>query len=261
MMTGKDLTENLGLPAPPADVAPRLVMRWGEPAQPSVLSVQPGEIVGLAGLVGSGRTEIALRLAGARTMPQAQFEIDGKPVAIVSPRQARAQGIVYLTEDRKRDGLFLPLSILANTTAAALALFARRGGVIDGRSERASAVDVLARLHTIYPSLARPAAELSGGNQQKLLFGRALLCVPRLLVCDEPTRGIDVGAKAEIYRILVELAGLGIAIIIISSDLKELRAICHRVLVIRDGRSVVESLSADLDEETILGLASGIRDI
>jgi ABC-type sugar transport system ATPase subunit len=257
MMTGKDLMEGLDLPAPATGVPPRLIMRWDDPAQPSSFLVQPGEILGLAGLVGSGRTGIALRLAGARTTPEAEFEIDGAPVAIGSPRQARDHGIVYLSEDRKRNGLFLPLSILANTTAAALALFSRRG-LIDSRSERASAREVLARLETIYRSLARPAAELSGGNQQKLLFGRALLCVPRLLVCDEPTRGIDVGAKAEIYRILVELTALRIAIILISSDLKELKAICHRLIVIRDGRTVAETLSKDASEEAILGNASGI---
>jgi ABC-type sugar transport system ATPase subunit len=118
---------------------------------------------------------------------------------------------------------------------------------------------VLARLQTVYRSLDRPARELSGGNQQKLLFGRALLCSPRLLICDEPTRGIDVGAKREIYRILTELAGLGIGIILISSDIKELQAVCHRLVVIRSSHAVAEARSRDLREEEVLSLASGVQ--
>ena len=257
MMTGKDITEGLALPDPIENVPPRLSLRWGGADGGSALSLQPGEILGLAGLVGSGRTEIALGLLGARPLPQARIEMDGRPAAIGSPRQARHNGIVYLTEDRKREGLFIPLSILDNTTAAALPLFSH-GGVIDGSSERRSASEVLARLQTLYRALDQPVGELSGGNQQKLLFGRALLCAPRLLVCDEPTRGIDVGAKREIYRILLELAGLGMGIILISSDLKELKAICHRLAVIRDGRVVGQGPSFELDEEEILGLASGL---
>jgi ABC-type sugar transport system ATPase subunit len=258
MMTGKDITEGLDLPAATIGAAPRLSISWGEPKQASRLAVQPGEIVGLAGLVGSGRTGLALRLAGMRTTPEARIEMDGRPVSIGSPRQASSNGIVYLTEDRKRDGVFLPLSILANTTSAALSLFSR-SGIINGRSEREAASGVLARLQTVYRSLDRPARELSGGNQQKLLFGRALLCSPRLLICDEPTRGIDVGAKREIYRILTELAGLGIGIILISSDIKELQAVCHRLVVIRSSHAVAEARSRDLREEEVLSLASGVQ--
>ena len=257
MMTGKDVAERLHLPAPDPAAPPRLTLRWGEPDRPSALTVQPGEILGLAGLVGSGRTEIALGLAGARALTNATIEMDGRRAAIGSPHQARALGIAYLTEDRKREGLFAPLSILANATAAALELLSR-SGFIERRSERQAAAAILERLHTVYRSLDRPATELSGGNQQKILFARALLAVPRLLICDEPTAGIDVGAKAEIHRILVELAASGMAIILISSELKELRAVCHRLAVIRDRRLAGEGQSATLCEEDILALASGL---
>lgn len=257
MMTGKDLAERLDLPASDPAAPPRLALSWGEPDRRSTLAVQPGEILGLAGLVGSGRTEIALGLLGAGPLPRAEIEMDGRPVAIGSPRAARAMGIAYLTEDRKREGLFAPLSILANTTAAALGLLSRLG-VIEGRSERQAASAILERLHTVYRSLDRPATELSGGNQQKILFARALLAVPRLLICDEPTSGVDVGAKSEIHRILLELAASGMAIILISSDLKELRAVCHRLVIIRDGRPVGGERSATLAEEDILALASGL---
>jgi ABC-type sugar transport system ATPase subunit len=258
LMTGKDVGERPDLPAPDMSTAPRLGLRWGAPDRRSVLSVQPGEILGLAGLVGSGRTEIALGLLGARKLAKSTIEMDGRPVTIGSPRQARRMGITYVPEDRKREGLFPPLSILVNTTAAALELLSR-SGFIEGRSERRAASDVLERLHTVYRSLDRPATELSGGNQQKILFGRALLAVPRLLICDEPTSGIDVGAKQEIHRILLELAALRMGIVMISSDLRELMGTCHRLAIVRDGQVVAERRSGDLIEEDILGLASGIE--
>ena len=258
MMTGKDVSERLDLPTPDTATAPRLALRWGAPDRPSALSVRPGEILGLAGLVGSGRTEIALGLLGARALSKSTIEIDGRPVTIGSPRQARRMGITYMPEDRKHEGLFPPLSILVNTTAAALELLSR-SGFIDGRSERQAATDVLERLHTVYRSLDRPATELSGGNQQKILFGRALLAVPRLLICDEPTSGIDVGAKQEIHRILLELAALRMGIVMISSDLRELMTTCHRLAIVRDGQVVAERRSQDLIVEDILGLASGIE--
>jgi ABC-type sugar transport system ATPase subunit len=257
MMTGKDVAERLDLPAPDPAAPPRLRLSWGEPDRASAISVQPGEILGLAGLVGSGRTEMALGLLGAGALPKAKIEMDGRLVAIESPRQARAMGITYLSEDRKREGLFAPLSILANTTAAALELLSRLG-FIEGRLERQAVSEVLERLHTVYRSLDRPATELSGGNQQKILFGRALLAAPRLLICDEPTSGIDVGAKREIHRILLELATLRIGIVMISSELKELRTICHRLAVIRNGQVVAEGGSQDLTDEQMLGLASGL---
>jgi ABC-type sugar transport system ATPase subunit len=258
MMIGRDITEGLDLAAPTIAAAPRLSVSWGGPSQPSHLAVQPGEIVGLVGMVGSGRTDLALRLAGIRSAPKVRVEMDGRTVSINSPRQADANGIVYLTEDRKRDGLFLPLSIVANTTAAALSLFSK-AGMINGRTERDAAREVLARLQTVYHSLDRSARELSGGNQQKLLFGRALLRSPRLLICDEPTRGIDVGAKREIYRILTQLAGSGIGTILISSEIGELQATCHRLVVIRSGRAVAEARSSDLREEELLSIASGVQ--
>ena len=257
MMTGRDAAERLPLSAPAATASPLLRLRWGAPDHISTLSILPGEILGLAGLVGSGRTEIALGLLGVHPLPHAQMEVGGRPVAFASPRKAREAGLFYLTEDRKRDGLFASLPILANTTAAALGLFSRCG-IIGNARERSNASDVLQRLDTIYRSLDQPASELSGGNQQKLLFGRALLCSPRLLICDEPTRGIDVSARSEIHRILIELTGQGVAILLISSDLKELRAACHRLAVVADQHIVAEGRSDELSEEQLLGIASGL---
>jgi ABC-type sugar transport system ATPase subunit len=257
MMTGGDIAERRPLPAPIATAPPRLRLRWGTSDRISTLSLQPGEIVGLAGLVGSGRTEIALGLLGIGPLPNARAEVDGRAVAFASPRQAREAGFFYLTEDRKRDGLFTILPILANTTAAALGLFSRCG-LIDYKRERSNASEVLQRLGTVYRSLDQPSAELSGGNQQKLLFGRTLLCSPRFLICDEPTRGIDVSARSEIHRILIELADRGVAILLISSDLKELISICHRLAVIADKHVIAEGRSDELSEEHILGIASGL---
>ena len=159
-------------------------------------------------------------------------------------------GIVYLTEDRKRDGLFVDLPVLHNATAATLGRYTR-AGVIDGAAERRAAATVFERLRLVARSFDAPARELSGGNQQKVMFGRALLCKPRLLICDEPTRGVDVGARDEIYQTLLDLAAAGVPIVLISSELKELLMLSHRLLVMRDGR-VVNELPGGASEQDVL---------
>ena len=219
------------------------------------MQLRRGQIVGLAGLVGSGRTRLARRIAGLDRGAAVTLAVDGQRAAIASPADALRHGIVYLTEDRKRDGLFIGLTILHNATAATLARFSR-GGVIDGRAERRAAAGVLERLNLVARSLDAPAAELSGGNQQKVMFGRALLRAPRLLICDEPTRGVDVGARDEIYETLIRLAAAGVAIVLISSELKELLMLSHRILVMRDGRVVNELPGGATEHEVLLAGAA-----
>jgi ABC-type sugar transport system ATPase subunit len=234
-------------------------MAWIDAGHRSEFTVAPGEIVGLAGLVGSGRSTIAQTLVGLgppRMVKSARIELAGQLINPTSPRAARRHGVLYLTEDRKRAGIFAELSVLVNTTAASLESFTP-GGFLARRRERQEARAILVRLRLVARSLDAPARQLSGGNQQKLLIGRALLSVPRLLVCDEPTRGIDVGAKQEIYSILAEIAGRGVGVLLISSELKELLMLCYRIFVVRNRRIIRSVATAETSEHALLLAATG----
>ncbi|HUN52423.1 MAG TPA: sugar ABC transporter ATP-binding protein, partial [Candidatus Sulfotelmatobacter sp.] len=237
-MIGHGERERYVVPAVPS-AEPLLRARYGIGAERHELLLRHGEVLGLAGLVGAGRTRLARGLAGLGADPSLRVEVAGKPVRGGDARAARRHGIVYLTENRKRDGLFGNLSVLANTTAADLRRFSRFG-VLTRRQERAAAGGVLAQVRLVAASLTTPVSRLSGGNQQKVIVSRALICRPRILICDEPTRGVDVGAKEEIYDILLRLAAEGVGIILISSEWKELLAVCHRLLVMRDSAIVGE---------------------
>ncbi|HEY4956949.1 MAG TPA: sugar ABC transporter ATP-binding protein, partial [Caldimonas sp.] len=236
----------------PAEAAPISIAVRAAPA-PVELELARGEIVGLGGLVGAGRTRLARRLAGLEVGVAVDYRIGARHFSIVSAAQAIAEGIVYLTEDRKHDGLFAGLSVLRNASAATLARLSRFG-FVDLRAERARVAPVLDNLRLVAASLRTPVRFLSGGNQQKVLFGRALLAQPVLLICDEPTRGVDVGAREEIYAVIDSLARQGVTIILISSDLKELLALCHRILVVRDA-AVVAELPASASEHDIVDAA------
>ena len=234
----------------------------GRHVQPLTMAVAAGEIVGLGGLVGAGRTRLARRLAGLEPGVTATYRGgDGESFVIRSAREAIAHGIVYLTEDRKRDGLFLNLPVASNASAAALGRIARLGW-LSRRHEHAAVRPVLDQLRLVAASLHMPVRRLSGGNQQKVLFGRALLARPRVLLCDEPTRGVDVGAREEIYLLIEALASSGVAIVLVSSDLKELLGVAHRILVVRDARIVAElppnAQERDIVEASVPALAGSI---
>lgn len=243
--------------AAPASSGPSFVATYRTEHGTSQLSVRPGEIVGLAGLVGAGRTTFAQALAGGkRGMAMVDLTFDGIICRLSSPRAAMREGIVYLTEDRKRDGIFAGLDIVANATAATLPRLSF-GPFRNKRKERTLATDILQRLRLVASSLSEPVAKLSGGNQQKVVLGRALLTGPKLLLCDEPTRGVDIGAKAEIHAILHDLARRGVAILVIASEIEELLAVSHRIVVMRDRRFVAEMPASEADEASILIAASG----
>jgi simple sugar transport system ATP-binding protein/ribose transport system ATP-binding protein len=216
--------------------------------------VRPGEIVGLGGLVGSGRSEVARLIFGAERPLRGEIEIDGQAARIRSVRRAVREGISYLPESRKDLGLFLDLSNQENTTLAHLGEVTR-GGVISRGKERRDTVEILERLGVSPPDPALRVGALSGGNQQKVLFGKWLWRTPRLLIADEPTRGVDVGAKFAIYDLLVELAGGGMAILLISSEIEELVGLSHRVVVMARGRTIVELEEDDVQEERVLRAA------
>ncbi len=214
-----------------------------------------GEILGLAGLVGAGRTSIARRLAGLRPRTGMTAQLKGKPLPFDAAGVLKT-GLVYLTEDRKEDGIFGPLSIPMNATAAALDYFSS-AGFLARRRERSEAATLLEQLRLVASSLDMPITSLSGGNQQKVLFARALLAQPKVLICDEPTRGVDVAAREDIYRLLRDLSKRGVAIIMISSELDELIAMCHRIAIVRHGAVHSVVANEDLDEHKLVLAATG----
>jgi ribose transport system ATP-binding protein len=222
------------------------------------LQVREGEVLGLAGLVGSGRTSVALALAGALPGGErfdGQISIDGQPVRFRSPSEALLNGVAYITEDRKRSGLFPMMSTAANMTMACLEAFTRRGLLSSELEERA--VRAAAERFTLQVErLNRPVRTLSGGNQQKALLARFLMTRRKLVILDEPTRGVDVGARAEIYHVINQLASEGLAILMISSDLPEVIGMSDRVVVMRDGRTRGMCDRHDCSPEQIMALAT-----
>jgi ABC-type sugar transport system ATPase subunit len=214
-------------------------------------SVRAGEIVGLAGLVGSGRSETAQVIFGVTPADSGEILVNGKPVRISKPAQAVAHGIAYVPEDRGTQGLIRPMNVRENASMAVLDSLSP-SGFINFRKERILAQQAIAQFGIRAYSTEQPAVKLSGGNQQKIVVSKWLASNPRLIIMDEPTRGVDVGAKAEIHRIIGELAAeRGLAILMISSELPEILGMSDRVLVMRGGRIVAEYSRAEATQEKI----------
>jgi len=242
MMVGRDLssfytkTHDPHGSRGPVVLQVREITDGGRRVRPCSLDLHRGEVLGIAGLVGSGRTELARLIYGADPKSGGQTTLEGKALDIRAPEHALAAGIAYLTEDRKGLGLFLDLSCGANINLGVIGRDAGRGGVLNlaaGRRRAAKAFEAL-RVRAASPQVS--VGSLSGGNQQKVLLSRWLETGPKVLILDEPTRGVDIGAKSEIYRIIDELAQRGIGVIVISSELPEIIGVCDRVLVMREGR-------------------------
>ncbi len=217
-------------------------------------SIRRGEIVGVAGLVGSGRTEAMRAVFGADARFAGRIVVDGAPVSITSPMDAVRHGLSLLTEDRKNQGLMLGLSCAENITITDLAKVSH-GGRLDRAAEESAARSLVDQLDIKTPSVFQTVRNFSGGNQQKVVLAKWLFRGAKVLICDEPTRGIDVGAKHEIYELLWDLAAEGRGIIVVSSDLPELIGICHRIIVFANGRITGEVARADFDQQKILSLA------
>ena len=220
------------------------------------LSVRAGEIVGLAGLVGAGRTELAKTLFGLTPADAGMILLRGEPVSITSPAEAIKHGIAYVPEDRRRHGVILEMAVSANTTLAALGRLARFG-FLDFQQERRIAAEYAERLAVKTPSLHAAVATLSGGNQQKVALSRWLATQPKVLILDEPTQGVDVGAKAEIHALMGELAGQGLAILMISSELPEILGMSDRIAVMHAGTIVGILDRTEATQPKILALALG----
>jgi ABC-type sugar transport system ATPase subunit len=217
-------------------------------------ALQRGEVVGLAGLVGAGRTELARCLAGVDPWEDGEVLLHGKPFRPRSPRDAIARGVAYLPEDRKTQGLVLGLSVRENTTLPVLRRFVR-AGVLSLAAERRAAAAQLGDVGLAAAALERPAATLSGGNQQKVVLAKWLLANADVLIVDEPTRGVDVGAKVEIHRQLRALADEGKAVLVISSELPEVLALSDRLIVLREGRVSATFDASDATPERVLTAA------
>jgi ribose transport system ATP-binding protein len=219
--------------------------------------VRPGEIVGLGGLIGSGRTETVQAICGLTRRASGRVTCDGADVPPGDYPAAIRQGLVYLSEDRKGNGVFLDLSIAQNVSSLDLRLVS--GPVIVSRRREAALAEAMRqRLGIRCAGVHQPVATLSGGNQQKVALARLLAVNPRILFVDEPTRGVDIGAKAQIYAILRELADQGAGIVAISSELPELIGISDRILVLHEGRLAGELKAGEMTEEAIMQLASGL---
>lgn len=218
------------------------------------LELRAGEIVGLAGLIGSGRSELAQVLFGFTPAASGRIEINGKPVTIRTPADAMRLGIAYVPEDRQRQGLIIPMNVRENTSMALLRQLVV-GPFVNRRAERTLTQDYVKQLDVKTPSLSQIVRNLSGGNQQKIVVAKWLATRPRVLILDEPTRGIDVGAKSEIHRLMSQLAARGLAILMISSDLPEILGMSDRVLVMRQGRIVAEYPREQATQEAIVGAA------
>ena len=230
----------------------------GRRVQGASLRLHAGEVVGLAGLVGAGRTELARLIYGAEPARSGRLRLHGRSVALRSPRAAIAAGVVYLTEDRKVEGLLLDLPLLDNVNLAVAGRDAWGGWWLDRRRGVARARESIRSLGIPVRGPEVLVGSLSGGNQQKVLLARLLQAGPRVLLLDEPTRGVDIGAKSEIYRLIDELARGGAAVLVISSDLPEVVGICDRVMVMREGRIAGEVSGPQITEEHIMALATGV---
>jgi inositol transport system ATP-binding protein len=218
--------------------------------------VRAGEILGLAGLVGSGRSNVAEALFGVVPATSGEIFIDGRKVAIGSPTVAMRHGMAFLTEDRKETGCFLLLDILANMDMAVLSRRYVSFGFVRNRSLEHDCDEMGRSLRIKTPSMHEVIQNLSGGNQQKVLISRWLMTRPKILLLDEPTRGIDVGAKAEIHRLVTQLAGQGVAVLMISSEMPEVLGMSDRVMVMHEGRVTGIIDRKDADQVKIMELAS-----
>ncbi|MCS7056824.1 MAG: sugar ABC transporter ATP-binding protein [Thermoflexales bacterium] len=258
LMIGRDLGE--GIP-PPQNPLGRAFFRVeglaGGPVQGVSFDLREGEILGLAGLIGAGRSEVLHLIYGSIRPNRGCMHLDDKPFSPRSPAEAIRAGVALVPEERHQQGLVLSRSVLQNISLPALDRFSWRSVFVNRTAERKAGQQVAQQVHLKAASLDQKVNQLSGGNQQKVVFARWLHTRLRMLLLDEPTRGVDVGARFEIYRTIRELAAAGIGIVLVSSDLSELLGLAHRVIVLREGRQLAELPAAGLSQEALLHYCYG----
>jgi ribose transport system ATP-binding protein len=261
LMVGRDMSKLY--PDKPQTASDQIVLTVEDMAVPGYVEqasfhLKRGEILGFGGLIGAGRTELFEAIIGLRP-GTGSVTIEGKPHQFRDAREAMAAGMVYLSEDRKGKGLLLQQDLRTNLTLAALDRFTS-GSFIDVGSEEQALTTAISDFDIRARNRDMLAGQLSGGNQQKLLLAKMMLMEPRIVIIDEPTRGVDIGTKEQIYRFIADLASQGRSVIVISSEMQELIGLCHRVLVMRGGRIVGEVQQNGLSEDAIVFLATGVHE-
>ncbi len=260
LMVGRDLKNffprTRTTAAGPAVLQVKDLMYAGGPPHPVSLEVRAGEVLGMAGLVGAGRTEISEAIFGLRTVTRGEILLNGQPLRIRRPSDAVAAGVVLVPEDRRLNGLVLQSSVGFNLALSNLDHLTK-GTLVNRTAEAKLHRDSIQSLRVKTPSAEQIVGNLSGGNQQKVVFGKWLARGPKVLILDEPTRGVDVGAKTEIYTLIDDLAGRGLAVWMITSDMEELLGMADRALVMHEGRIAGELDRTQLGEEAVMRLATG----
>ena len=259
LMVGRDLSQFYPHKPHAAGETVLEVKGWrtrAHPRHPLSFGVRAGEIVGVAGLVGAGRTELLAALFGVEPAVGGVLRVAGRPVAPQSPREAIAAGLALVPEDRKKQGVILEMAVRENLSLASLRRDQRRG-FLNRRREADISAEMMGSLRIKTPHDRQIVQFLSGGNQQKVVLGKWLALRPRVLLLDEPTRGIDIGAKQEIYKLMEELARQGVAILFVSSEMEEILGMSDRALVMHEGRLAGELARGELSEEAVLHLATG----
>ena len=260
MMIGRDLkdyfpkrTSNIGKMAMVVEN-----LKAGRQVKDVSFNVHEGEVVGLSGLVGSGRTEAIRAMIGVDKLESGKITLDGKQIKLKSPKQAFNKGIAMLSEDRKHEGVVLTMPIKYNISLSCLKRFCSVLGVIKKKTENNYTLDFAKKVKLKAASLMDEVNTLSGGNQQKVAIARLLASESRVMILDEPTRGVDVGAKMEIFNIINEMVSQNYAVIIISSEMAEVIGMCDRAFIIREGRSVGELGKDELTEQNIIKYSMGV---
>jgi ABC-type sugar transport system ATPase subunit len=261
MMVGREIGNLYGVPTKPGQEEYFRVEGLTQDRRFADISfgLKRGEIIGLAGLIGAGRTEIGRSIFGIDSYDSGHIFLEGKEIRLPTPLSSIENGIAYLTEDRKALGLFLGMSIRENIVAPSLRRFSSRGGFLDGRRIDRFANEAVALNSISTPSINKKLNYLSGGNQQKCLIAMWMGIKPKVIIFDEPTRGVDVGARSDIYEKLRDFAAAGTGVIMISSDLPELIGMCDRILVIHHGKISGEIARPDFSEERIMAYSAGIE--
>jgi ribose transport system ATP-binding protein len=261
LMVGRDMSKLY--PAKPGTASPETVLEVAHMAVPghvedASFTLRRGEILGFGGLIGAGRTELFEAIVGLRP-GRGSVRLNGREIRFHDARHAMAAGVVYLSEDRKGKGLLLQQNLRTNLTLAGLDRFGR-GPFIDVAAEEAALDEAIRDFDIRTRRRDLLAGQLSGGNQQKLLLAKMMLVEPQVVIIDEPTRGVDIGTKEQIYRFIAGLAEEGRSVVVISSEMQELIGLCHRVLVMRNGRIAGEVPGDRLTEDAIVFLATGVHE-
>lgn len=258
MMVGRKLEDQYPrLDKVPGEVRLKVDNLKGPGVHSVSFTLRKGEILGVSGLMGAGRTELMKLLYGALPKSDGNVWLDGREVNTRSPQDGLANGIVYISEDRKRDGLVLGMSVKENMSLTALRYFSRSGGSLKHAAEQLAVGDFIRLFNVKTPSMEQPIGLLSGGNQQKVAIARGLMTRPNVLILDEPTRGVDVGAKKEIYQLINQFKAEGLSIILVSSEMPEVLGMSDRILVMHEGRLSGEFTSEQATQEALMAAAVG----